>query len=254
MAALVIAARFAMFCSLAAATHPILSQEAEYSAQISCCRVDITIEASLAIAVGFNLLCILVVAVYIITLKVDPEDFRWLQPKPKDAKDGIDAKVKACCLRSLTYNSQLKAQSSALYINPEGFKTAPDDACKSVPAALLPICYRVGRARNGSWMPRPQQHQPACSRCSPQSQPASRRSRRRSTRMRPTQLKGELAGSSALASNLMQLKSTSMASKLEAWLPSGISIIRIHHDLLEHLPWTVRQAGVSCQAVSPVAL
>jgi hypothetical protein len=26
-------------------------------------------------------------------LKVDPEDFRWLQPKPKDSKDSGDAKV-----------------------------------------------------------------------------------------------------------------------------------------------------------------
>ena len=57
------------------------------------CRVHITIEASLAIATGFNLFCVTIAVIYIITLKVDPEDFRWLQPKPKDSKDGGDAKV-----------------------------------------------------------------------------------------------------------------------------------------------------------------
>jgi hypothetical protein len=58
------------------------------------CRVHITIEASLAIATGFNLFCVVVAVVYIITLKVDPEDFRWLQPKPKEPRDGAEGKVR----------------------------------------------------------------------------------------------------------------------------------------------------------------
>lgn len=67
------------------------------------CRVDITIEASLAIATGFNLFCVIVAVIYIITLKVDPEDFRWLQPKPKDQRDGGETKVYDALLRRVLW-------------------------------------------------------------------------------------------------------------------------------------------------------
>jgi hypothetical protein len=33
-------------------------------------------------------------------LQVDPEDFRWLQPKPKDSKDSGDGKVGASASRT----------------------------------------------------------------------------------------------------------------------------------------------------------
>lgn len=62
--------------------------------RLTYCRVNITIEASLAVAVGFNLFLILAAVLYTITLKVDPEDFRWMQSTPKDAKGGAGAKVR----------------------------------------------------------------------------------------------------------------------------------------------------------------
>jgi len=51
-------------------------------------RVNITIEASLAVAVGFNLFLIVVAIVYTITLKVDPKDFDWLQFKSRSRSKG----------------------------------------------------------------------------------------------------------------------------------------------------------------------
>ena len=50
--------------------------------------MEIALEAALAVAVGFNLFLILAALIYTVTLKVDPEDFRWLQPKLREAGDG----------------------------------------------------------------------------------------------------------------------------------------------------------------------
>ena len=41
------------------------------------------LEATLAVCVGFNLALALLIIAYIVSLRVNPDDFRWLQPKAK---------------------------------------------------------------------------------------------------------------------------------------------------------------------------
>ena len=41
------------------------------------------LEATLAVCVGFNLALALLIVIYIVSLRVNPNDFRWLQPKSK---------------------------------------------------------------------------------------------------------------------------------------------------------------------------
>jgi hypothetical protein len=43
----------------------------------------VPLEATLAVCVGFNLALALLIVIYIVSLRVNPNDFRWLQPKAK---------------------------------------------------------------------------------------------------------------------------------------------------------------------------
>ncbi len=94
-----------------------------------CCRVDITLEASLAVAVGFNLFLILATVIYTVTLKVDPEDFKWLQPKPKDAKGGAEVRLWSFILQSSAFKIDIRwcvtltLGFRTLKVDPEDFKS-----------------------------------------------------------------------------------------------------------------------------------
>jgi len=46
-------------------------------------RLHVPLEATLAVCVGFNLALALLIVAYIVSLRVNPDDFRWLQPKAK---------------------------------------------------------------------------------------------------------------------------------------------------------------------------
>lgn len=89
--------------------------------------MNVTVEAALAIATGFNMFCIIVAAVYIITLKVDPDDFKWLQPKPKDTKDGADTKVTTTKGTSNIHITLLTPQQD-LQAEPDDFQVAAAEA------------------------------------------------------------------------------------------------------------------------------
>jgi len=43
----------------------------------------VPLEATLAVCVGFNMALALLIVAYIVSLRVNPDDFRWLQPKAK---------------------------------------------------------------------------------------------------------------------------------------------------------------------------
>ena len=53
------------------------------SLRASAGRLKVPLEATLAVCVGFNLVLAILIVIYIVSLRVNPDDFRWLQPKAK---------------------------------------------------------------------------------------------------------------------------------------------------------------------------